>query len=238
MDINNYIKDKSVKRLVVANDIASLKINKSDIGEICDKFTELEQNGELDSVFIGDFFIEKLDKSEWNKEYLGSLKNKSVSEVFNKDYLIYLNDVARYLHHEPKKRISIISSIVCAFILMIVIILIATMKRETSNSLLVSKYMDGNEIEKTFIACDIAYSKISKNDLDILIKDLSSNKNLNKRKVFVTKNTNKLMKKDWNQSYIEDLIKRANDSWFNEEYLLHLYEVTNYVNNQREIRGE
>ena len=184
------------------------------------------------------FFIVKLDKSEWNKEYLGSLKNKSVSEVFNKDYLIYLNDVARYLHHEPKKRISIISSIVCAFILMIVIILIATMKRETSNSLLVSKYMDGNEIEKTFIACDIAYSKISKNDLDILIKDLSSNKNLNKRKVFVTKNTNKLMKKDWNQSYIEDLIKRANDSWFNEEYLLHLYEVTNYVNNQREIRGE
>ena len=65
-----------------------------------------------------------------------------------------------------------------------------------------------------------------------VIKELNNKKKNKIKKFYVSNKVDKLSKTEWDKTYINELIKRANDSWFNDEYLIHLFEVTNYVNNQ------
>lgn len=47
--------------------------------------------------FIGKTYTDKKPQKEWNKNYLGRLKLVVVAESFNKDYLLYLEQVADYV---------------------------------------------------------------------------------------------------------------------------------------------
>ena len=209
MDINKYINGKSVKRLVIANDIVNNKITRNEIKQLCEKLSEFMNNGNLEGVFLGNSFELKKNKSEWNNEFLNELKNKSVSEVFNEEYLLFLHEVTSFLNNEKKRKVTLISLICIILVLLIVMCCVIKSNKEISNNFPISKYIDGKEVEKTFIACDIAYGKISQEQLEILIKELNNKKKIKTKKLYVSTKVDKLSKSEWDELYLEELIKRA-----------------------------
>lgn len=90
LDINRYIENGKVKRDRIVTDIIMGEIDESDI-------IELDKNEKISKAYFGTGRFEKLDKNEWDRKYLDKLSLASVSESFNKEYLLYLNEVARFV---------------------------------------------------------------------------------------------------------------------------------------------
>lgn len=106
VNIGKYIEDDRVMREKIAMDIKYGVISYKDI-EV------LLNDKRLESAFFGNGFSERIDKADWDKEYLDKLSYAVVAEAFNKDYLMYLYQVANYVNgRKRKKKILIVSSVI------------------------------------------------------------------------------------------------------------------------------
>jgi len=90
LDVDRYIENGKVKRDRIVTDIIMGKIDESDI-------IELDKDERISKTYFGFGRFEKCDKNKWDKEYLDKLSLASVSESFNKEYLLHLNEVARFV---------------------------------------------------------------------------------------------------------------------------------------------
>lgn len=96
VDKKAYIVNGRVEREKIAMDIKRLILSKSDLMEILSW-------KEVQDVFIGDHFSDRVPRSEWNEKYLDRLLCAVVAEAFNPEYLYYLNEVAEYVNARNKK---------------------------------------------------------------------------------------------------------------------------------------
>ena len=87
IELNRYIENGEVKRGVIAQDIKNRRFSHVEL-------EELINNPEISSSFFGKEVDEKKPESEWDEAYLRRLSYASVGEVFNADYLLYLDKVA------------------------------------------------------------------------------------------------------------------------------------------------
>lgn len=87
VELSRYIENGEVKRGVLTQDIKNRRLSHSEL-------EELIKNPEISSSFFGKEVDEKKPEAEWDEAYLRRLSYASVSEVFNADYLLYLEKVA------------------------------------------------------------------------------------------------------------------------------------------------
>lgn len=108
--VDDYIVSGVVARDKIAMDIKYRKITRADVEKLCD-------DSRIASAFIGSSFADKRPKQEWNKEYLGRLSYAVVGESFNRDYLLYLDEVADFVSKATFRKV-----IVAGIIIVLVII--------------------------------------------------------------------------------------------------------------------
>lgn len=90
LDINKYIQEGRVMRDRIVTNIIMGEIDESDI-------LELDKDDRISKAYFGNEKFERADKNEWDRKYLDKLSLASVSESFNKEYLLHLNEVARFV---------------------------------------------------------------------------------------------------------------------------------------------
>ena len=119
VEMDKYIDEGKVKRDKIVADVKRGRLSKEDI-------KQLDSNEIIRSSYFGDVFSTK-DKKEWNEKYLDELSLAAVSEVFNKEYLIKLHEIANYVIDNKKKKENIdkiIRLCVCGFAAVVLIALI------------------------------------------------------------------------------------------------------------------
>lgn len=87
IDFKKYIIEGTVKRDRIVADIKRGRLTKEDI-------LELDNNPQISDSYFGSGNLKKISETNWNNKYLDELSLVAVSEAFNKEYLLYLNDVA------------------------------------------------------------------------------------------------------------------------------------------------
>ncbi|MBP3803427.1 MAG: hypothetical protein J6I76_05915 [Oribacterium sp.] len=87
IDFKKYIIDGTVKRDRIVADIKRGRLTKEDI-------LELDNNPQISDSYFGSGNLKKISETNWNNKYLDELSLVAVSEAFNKEYLLYLNEVA------------------------------------------------------------------------------------------------------------------------------------------------
>lgn len=98
-NISRYIEKGSVKRDRIVADIKKCRISKDDI-------FELDKNPEILRAYFATGKFKKQDRSVWDNDYLDELSLAAVSEEFNKEYLLYLSDVAYYVADQRQKKVE------------------------------------------------------------------------------------------------------------------------------------
>lgn len=106
-----------VDRAEIAMDIVQRKLSRSDIERLC-------QDEEVQANFFGAGYAKKRPMSEWDEEYLKKLYGAVVGESFNRDYLLYLDQVAEYVQKRKRKKIR--NTCVLGIIVVLVIAVGAT----------------------------------------------------------------------------------------------------------------
>ena len=96
MEITRYIDNGKVKRDRIVADIKRGRITNEDVQKLLDE-------PDIQDAFFGNGFNKNNDQSDWDSEYLDELALVSVSETFNREYLLFLSDVAAYLLDKEKK---------------------------------------------------------------------------------------------------------------------------------------
>lgn len=119
---SNYILNGEVKRNRIADDIKYRDLKRAGI-------ERLVADPMITSAFIGSVFIAKKTKKYWNKSYLELLSCKAISESFNRDYLLYLDEVAEFVTNSRATRKGIIVAGVVAVIAIITGIIVYTNTR-------------------------------------------------------------------------------------------------------------
>ena len=118
--IDKYIINGDVKCSLIAMDIKRRILKREDI-EI------LVNNTQINSAFFGNTYNDKKPKQFWDKSYLDLLSYASVAESFNRDYLLYLDEVAEYVNKSASKysfvKKGLFGLIVIAVVIIIVIII-------------------------------------------------------------------------------------------------------------------
>jgi hypothetical protein len=96
---NEYIINGRANRGAIASAVRFRRLRRTGIENIC-------AMPEVRSVFIGDNFSgKKRPKSEWNEAYL-DLLHGTFNSCFNRDYLLYLDEVAEFVSKaNPKKNV-------------------------------------------------------------------------------------------------------------------------------------
>ena len=90
-------------------------------------------------------------------------------------------------------------------------------------------YFDNGHISRMKVASDIKSRKLTKEDLEKMITEPEV------KSVFIgNRFNNKVKKEEWTKEYLEKLSYMAIGESFNEEYLFHLCEVAEYVNQPKE----
>ena len=105
-----YIVNGEVVRDKIAMDIKYRRLKRTDIEQLC-------LNPVIQDAFRGSGYNDKKPKREWNKDYLGRLSYAVVGECFNREYLLYLDEVANFVSKAAVKKI-----VVAGVIIMLVII--------------------------------------------------------------------------------------------------------------------
>ena len=97
VDVQKYIVNGKIARQRIAMDIKYRNISRADI-------EMLAENPAVKKEFFGEEKdIGKCPKDQWNNDYLDMLSYAAVSEVFNKEYMFYLNEVAEAVAEKEKK---------------------------------------------------------------------------------------------------------------------------------------
>ena len=117
MNKEKYFENGRLKRESIAMDIKYHRISHDDL-------MSLISDPELSKDFFGNAYKNKVPKEEWNEQYLDQLSYAVVGESFNKDYLLYLEQVANGI---GKKKINIkimVGGIVLVIAVLILIIVL------------------------------------------------------------------------------------------------------------------
>lgn len=105
-----YIVNGEVARDKIAMDIKYRKINRDGIEKLC-------ADPRIQEAFIDVSFANKRPMREWTKEYLDRLSYAVVGESFNRDYLLYLDEVADFVSKATFKRVLIAGVIIILVII-------------------------------------------------------------------------------------------------------------------------
>lgn len=117
--MKDYLRNGSISRSEIVNDIKDGTLNKQDIEELA-----LQEN--VKKSFIGSSYPNKVEKKQWTQQYLDKLVLVSIAENFNKDYLLYLYEVSKSVRDNAQKRKgSLKVAIIAGGIFVVVVVLIA-----------------------------------------------------------------------------------------------------------------
>lgn len=102
--VEKYVNGNSLSKSRIAVDVKGGKLLATDIKALLAEIDGLVADGTLTSPYIGKKYEEKLGKAKWNKVYLERLVAVAASsESFNKDYLLYLAEVSKYVRSGGKR---------------------------------------------------------------------------------------------------------------------------------------
>lgn len=127
MRIDDYFVNGKVARNRIAQDIKRRILSRSDI-------ENLVLDKRIRSAFLNETYNKKVPKKEWNKLYLDELTNVSLAECFNRDYLLYLDEVADFVTKVKFKKIILGTVIVVLVIIAGVVVLRYTVKKSLKTS--------------------------------------------------------------------------------------------------------
>lgn len=119
MRIDDYIVNGFVARNKIALDVKRRVISRAEI-------EQLVLDKRIQSAFLNETFGKKVPKKEWNKSYLNVLTNVAIAECFNRDYLLYLDEVADFVTKARIKKIILGAVVVVLVIIAGVVVLIYT----------------------------------------------------------------------------------------------------------------
>lgn len=117
-DTKKYIVDGKVKRDIIVADVKRGRITKEDV-------LELDRNPKIKDAYFGPTFFEKCSQADWDNDYLDELALMAVSEVFNKEYLLYLSDVATFvikINEKKQQKSSIFKGLITVAVVVLLII--------------------------------------------------------------------------------------------------------------------
>lgn len=114
--MKNYIRNGTVSRSEIVNDIKNGILEKKDIEELVNRATVTE-------TFIGLSYPNKVGKDQWTEKYLEKLVLTAVAESFNEDYLYYLYEVAKFVRDNAKKRKAYFSAVALVSGLVVVVVI-------------------------------------------------------------------------------------------------------------------
>lgn len=97
---NNYIVNGKVARDKIASDIKDRKLDRNGIEELCN-------DPIVENAFWGSNYNDKRPKREWNKDYLSRLSYAVIGESFNRDYLLYLDEVAEFVSKATFRKVIV-----------------------------------------------------------------------------------------------------------------------------------
>ncbi len=105
VDKQRYFDGNRVKREIIVQDIRYRRLSHDDLLLVI-------SDPEISAAFYGKFFEDKIPKNQWDEEYLEKLSYAVVSESFNKDYLLYLEEVAGSVSAQKNNSKIVIGGIV------------------------------------------------------------------------------------------------------------------------------
>ena len=126
---SDYIVNGKVVCNRIARDISRRKLDRQAI-------ERLISDPVIASAFRGDSFDEKRPKKEWNGSYLEELSCAAIAESFNRDYLLYLDEVANFVTNantNAKFRKIIIAGIIIALVIMAGVIVSKVISAKTES---------------------------------------------------------------------------------------------------------
>lgn len=112
-----YFENGKLKRESIAMDIKYHRISHEDL-------LSLISAPEISKEFYGDMYKNKVPREEWNEQYLDKLSYAVVSESFNKDYLLYLEQVANGIGEKKINTKIIVGGIVLAIAVVALIVVL------------------------------------------------------------------------------------------------------------------
>ena len=124
MRTDDYIINGRVARNRIAIDITCRRISRSEI-------EQLVSDKRIQSAFLNETFDEKVPKKNWNRSYLDELTNAAIAECFNRDYLLYLDEVADFVTKAKFKKIILGAVVVVLVIIAGVVVLSYTVKKSS-----------------------------------------------------------------------------------------------------------
>lgn len=113
---NEYIRNGEVARNRIALDIKRRKLKRPQI-------EQLLADPKIAASFIGSSFNNKKPMKEWNKFYLDGLSYAAVAESFNRDYLLYLDEVSEFVSKATFRKKVVAGVIIVLVIVLGVIVL-------------------------------------------------------------------------------------------------------------------
>lgn len=123
VELSRYIENEEVKRGVITQDIKNRRLSRAEL-------EELINNPEISSSFFGKEVDAKKPEAEWDEAYLRRLSYASIGEVFNADYLLYLEKVAdkvsKAKNRSSKKLFERIAVIVAVIAVITIVIALLT----------------------------------------------------------------------------------------------------------------
>jgi len=122
-----YFENGKLKRESIAMDIKYHRISHEDL-------LALIEDPDISREFYGDSYADKIPQEEWNEQYLDKLSYAVVSEAFNKDYLLYLEQVANVIGEKKINSKIIIGGIVLAVaVIVLVVVLVSKLNYTPEN---------------------------------------------------------------------------------------------------------
>lgn len=117
MQIDKYIDCGIVQTGKIANDVRYKKLSHKEILDILN-------DTRVRAAFIGTNLNHKKTANEWNEEYLDELFGMASMTCFNEDYLLFLEEVSRYVGQKQRSRLLLKWTCVgiCVFFLIFILI--------------------------------------------------------------------------------------------------------------------
>lgn len=120
MNKQRYFDSGKVKREAIAMDIRYGRISHTDLMDII-------TDPDISAEFYGDKYEKKVSKEQWDEKYLEKLSYAVVSESFNRDYLLYLEEVANGISEKKNNSKVIIGAVVLVVAVVALIVVIVSM---------------------------------------------------------------------------------------------------------------
>lgn len=127
IDVNNYIDDGIVDRTRITQDIKNRVMTHAELVDVVN-------DPRIEKSFFGTDYSGRKDKSHWNEEYLRCLTLASVGEVFNRQYLFHLEEVAAFVAESPVHKRSNRAKILLAVAGVVALVLIVFLLTHSANA--------------------------------------------------------------------------------------------------------